>query len=181
MDWSFLQVLSESRGKLICRLIKNSKEEIDLMSFLRWNQRKSPFIGAPVNWFSPLLIILNSPFLGADTKIMKNSGKTRFKRTKIDYLMNYMVYTVFIFCFGRLLSFGLDLLAQRSLISVGQVGKFTRSTRVGRGWVGEEVPSPFLRNATFLIGESPWECKFQLWGILSWWVKWAVGKPGSLR
>ncbi|XP_023386939.1 phospholipid-transporting ATPase IC [Pteropus vampyrus] len=36
-------------------------------------------------------------FAGADTKIMKNSGKTRFKRTKIDYLMNYMVYTVFIF------------------------------------------------------------------------------------
>ncbi|XP_015454946.1 phospholipid-transporting ATPase IC-like [Pteropus alecto] len=38
-------------------------------------------------------------FAGADTKIMKNSGKTRFKRTKIDYLMNYMVYTVFIFFF----------------------------------------------------------------------------------
>uniref|UniRef100_A0A670IVD7 P-type ATPase N-terminal domain-containing protein n=1 Tax=Podarcis muralis TaxID=64176 RepID=A0A670IVD7_PODMU len=33
-------------------------------------------------------------FAGADTKIMKNSGKTRFKRTKIDSLMNYMVYTV---------------------------------------------------------------------------------------
>uniref|UniRef100_A0A3Q3LTP8 Phospholipid-transporting ATPase n=1 Tax=Labrus bergylta TaxID=56723 RepID=A0A3Q3LTP8_9LABR len=33
-------------------------------------------------------------FAGADTKIMKNSGKTRFKRTKIDELMNYMVYTV---------------------------------------------------------------------------------------
>lgn len=25
---------------------------------------------------------------------MRNSGKTRFKRTKIDELMNYMVYTV---------------------------------------------------------------------------------------
>ncbi|XP_066103664.1 phospholipid-transporting ATPase IC isoform X2 [Saccopteryx bilineata] len=35
-------------------------------------------------------------FAGADTKIMKNSGETRFKRTKIDYLMNYMVYTIFI-------------------------------------------------------------------------------------
>lgn len=40
-------------------------------------------------------------FVGSDTKIMKNSGKTRFKRTKIDYLMNYMVYTVVIFCFSR--------------------------------------------------------------------------------
>ncbi|KAM6217827.1 phospholipid-transporting ATPase IC [Rhynchocyon petersi] len=35
-------------------------------------------------------------FAGADTKIMRNSGKTRFKRTKIDYLMNYMVYTIII-------------------------------------------------------------------------------------
>ncbi|KAM6902782.1 phospholipid-transporting ATPase IC [Xenentodon cancila] len=34
-------------------------------------------------------------FAGADTKIMRNSGKTRFKRTKIDELMNYMVYTIF--------------------------------------------------------------------------------------
>uniref|UniRef100_A0A8C7Z3I6 Phospholipid-transporting ATPase n=1 Tax=Oryzias sinensis TaxID=183150 RepID=A0A8C7Z3I6_9TELE len=34
-------------------------------------------------------------FDGGDTKIMKNSGKTRFKRTKIDELMNYMVYTIF--------------------------------------------------------------------------------------
>uniref|UniRef100_A0A8C6WR86 Phospholipid-transporting ATPase n=1 Tax=Neogobius melanostomus TaxID=47308 RepID=A0A8C6WR86_9GOBI len=34
-------------------------------------------------------------FAGADTKIMKNGGKTRFKRTKIDELMNYMVYTIF--------------------------------------------------------------------------------------
>lgn len=31
---------------------------------------------------------------GADTKIMRNSGKTRFKRTKIDELMNYTVYMV---------------------------------------------------------------------------------------
>ncbi|XP_037364368.1 phospholipid-transporting ATPase IC [Talpa occidentalis] len=35
-------------------------------------------------------------FAGADTKIMKNSGKTKFKRTKIDYLMNYVVYTIFV-------------------------------------------------------------------------------------
>ncbi|NXI32748.1 AT8B1 ATPase, partial [Sterrhoptilus dennistouni] len=35
-------------------------------------------------------------FAGADTKIMKNSGKTRFKRTKIDSLMNYMVYTIIV-------------------------------------------------------------------------------------
>uniref|UniRef100_A0A8C1XUE2 Phospholipid-transporting ATPase n=1 Tax=Cyprinus carpio TaxID=7962 RepID=A0A8C1XUE2_CYPCA len=32
-------------------------------------------------------------FAGNDTKIMRNGGKTRFKRTRIDILMNYMVYT----------------------------------------------------------------------------------------
>lgn len=31
---------------------------------------------------------------GSDTKIMRNGGKTRFKRTKIDELMNYTVYMV---------------------------------------------------------------------------------------
>uniref|UniRef100_A0A2K6LJ11 Phospholipid-transporting ATPase n=1 Tax=Rhinopithecus bieti TaxID=61621 RepID=A0A2K6LJ11_RHIBE len=46
-------------------------------------------------------------FAGADTKIMKNSGKTRFKRTKIDYLMNYMVYTIFVVL--TLLSAGLAI------------------------------------------------------------------------
>uniref|UniRef100_A0A4W5KCD2 Phospholipid-transporting ATPase n=1 Tax=Hucho hucho TaxID=62062 RepID=A0A4W5KCD2_9TELE len=35
-------------------------------------------------------------FAGADTKIMRNGGKTRFKRTKIDELMNYMVYSIFV-------------------------------------------------------------------------------------
>ncbi|NWS06057.1 AT8B1 ATPase, partial [Motacilla alba] len=42
--------------------------------------------------FCPGMVI----FAGADTKIMKNSGKTRFKRTKIDSLMNYMVYTIIV-------------------------------------------------------------------------------------
>lgn len=41
-----------------------------------------------MNVFYWLLVV------GGDTKIMKNGGKTRFKRTKIDELMNYMVYTV---------------------------------------------------------------------------------------
>ncbi|KAM4707629.1 phospholipid-transporting ATPase IC-like [Discoglossus pictus] len=35
-------------------------------------------------------------FAGADTKIMKNSGKSRLKKTKIDELMNYMVYAIFV-------------------------------------------------------------------------------------
>ncbi|KAM5191914.1 phospholipid-transporting ATPase IC-like [Mantella aurantiaca] len=34
-------------------------------------------------------------FAGADTKIMRNSGKTTFKRTKIDLMVNKMVYMIF--------------------------------------------------------------------------------------
>ncbi|NWH66211.1 AT8B1 ATPase, partial [Geococcyx californianus] len=46
-------------------------------------------------------------FAGANTKIMKNSGKTRFKRTKIDALLNYMVYTIIVLLI--LLSAGLAI------------------------------------------------------------------------
>ncbi|XP_043930717.1 phospholipid-transporting ATPase IC isoform X2 [Protopterus annectens] len=35
-------------------------------------------------------------YAGTDTKIMRNGGKTRFKRTKIDVLMNYLVYMIFV-------------------------------------------------------------------------------------
>ncbi|CAJ0958410.1 unnamed protein product [Ranitomeya imitator] len=35
-------------------------------------------------------------FAGPDTKIMRNSGKTTLKRTKIDHLMNGMVYMIFV-------------------------------------------------------------------------------------
>ncbi|KAM9331027.1 phospholipid-transporting ATPase IC-like [Gastrophryne carolinensis] len=34
-------------------------------------------------------------FAGADSKIMKNSGKSTFKRTKIDHMMNNLVYIIF--------------------------------------------------------------------------------------
>ncbi|XP_018431730.1 PREDICTED: phospholipid-transporting ATPase IC-like [Nanorana parkeri] len=34
-------------------------------------------------------------FAGADSKIMRNSGKTTFKRTKIDLMVNNMVYMIF--------------------------------------------------------------------------------------
>ncbi|XP_067887118.1 phospholipid-transporting ATPase IC [Heterodontus francisci] len=46
-------------------------------------------------------------FAGADTKIMRNGGKTNFKRTKIDQLMNYIVYLIFLFLI--LLSTGLAI------------------------------------------------------------------------
>ncbi|XP_041425963.1 phospholipid-transporting ATPase IC [Xenopus laevis] len=48
-------------------------------------------------------------FAGADTKIMRNSGKTTLKRTKIDYLMNCMVYTIFVL-----------LILAASVLAIGQ-------------------------------------------------------------
>ncbi|XP_072462060.1 phospholipid-transporting ATPase IC [Notamacropus eugenii] len=59
-------------------------------------------------------------FAGADTKIMRNSGNTRFKRTKIDYLMNYMVYTIIVVLI--LLSAGLAI---GHAYWVAQVGNFS--------------------------------------------------------
>ncbi|XP_073424573.1 probable phospholipid-transporting ATPase IM isoform X1 [Dendrobates tinctorius] len=47
-------------------------------------------------------------FAGPDTKLMQNSGKTKFKRTSIDRLMNTLVLWIFGFlvCMGIILAFG---------------------------------------------------------------------------
>ena len=36
-------------------------------------------------------------FAGKDTKLMQNSGKTKFKRTSIDRLLNFIILGVSIF------------------------------------------------------------------------------------
>ncbi|KAF3822903.1 hypothetical protein GH733_010339 [Mirounga leonina] len=47
-------------------------------------------------------------FLGPDTKLMQNSGRTKFKRTSIDRLMNTLVLWIFGFlvCMGVILAIG---------------------------------------------------------------------------
>lgn len=47
-------------------------------------------------------------FAGPDTKLMQNSGKTKFKRTSIDRLMNTLVLWIFGFlvCLGTVLAIG---------------------------------------------------------------------------
>ncbi|XP_037689946.1 probable phospholipid-transporting ATPase IM isoform X2 [Choloepus didactylus] len=47
-------------------------------------------------------------FAGPDTKLMQNSGKTKFKRTSIDRLMNILVLWIFGFlvCLGIILAIG---------------------------------------------------------------------------
>ena len=38
-------------------------------------------------------------FAGSDTKLMKNGGKTKFKQTHIDKLLNYLIIGIVIFLF----------------------------------------------------------------------------------
>uniref|UniRef100_A0A3B4A170 Phospholipid-transporting ATPase n=1 Tax=Periophthalmus magnuspinnatus TaxID=409849 RepID=A0A3B4A170_9GOBI len=47
-------------------------------------------------------------FAGPDTKLMQNSGRTKFKRTSIDRLMNTLVLWIFCFlvCMGMILAVG---------------------------------------------------------------------------
>ncbi|NP_001074413.2 probable phospholipid-transporting ATPase IM isoform X1 [Mus musculus] len=51
-------------------------------------------------------------FAGPDTKLMQNSGKTKFKRTSIDRLMNTLVLWIFGFlvCLGIILAVGSSIL-----------------------------------------------------------------------
>ncbi|XP_078265670.1 phospholipid-transporting ATPase IC [Rhinoraja longicauda] len=61
-------------------------------------------------------------FAGADTKIMRNGGKTSFKRTKIDQLMNYMVYMIFM----TLILFSTGLAIGHTFWQ-SEIGNFSRS------------------------------------------------------
>lgn len=61
-------------------------------------------------------------FAGADTKIMRNGGKTSFKRTKIDQLMNYMVYLIFML----LILFSTGLAIGHTFWQ-SEIGNFSRS------------------------------------------------------
>uniref|UniRef100_UPI00398E54CE phospholipid-transporting ATPase IC isoform X1 n=2 Tax=Pristiophorus japonicus TaxID=55135 RepID=UPI00398E54CE len=75
-------------------------------------------------------------FAGADSKIMRNGGKTTFKRTKIDQLMNYMVYMIFLFLI--LLSTGLAI---GHTFWQSEIGNFTRSWYLDDG----ETDTPSYR------------------------------------
>uniref|UniRef100_A0A4W3HID0 Phospholipid-transporting ATPase n=1 Tax=Callorhinchus milii TaxID=7868 RepID=A0A4W3HID0_CALMI len=79
-------------------------------------------------------------YAGKDTKIMRNGGKTQFKRTKIDQLMNYMVYTIFLCLI--LLSAGLAI---GHTFWESQIGNITRSWYLDDG----KTDSPSYRG--FLI------------------------------
>lgn len=72
--------------------IRNTEVTHGLVIFA--GQRSTRWPTHTVQWC--VAVFIKALFLssGNDTKIMRNGGKTRFKRTTIDKLMNYMVYTV---------------------------------------------------------------------------------------
>ncbi|XP_019065301.1 probable phospholipid-transporting ATPase IM isoform X2 [Fukomys damarensis] len=80
-------------------------------------------------------------FAGPDTKLMQNSGKTKFKRTSIDRLMNTLVLWIFGFlvCLGIILAIG-------NSIWENQVGGHFRTFLF---WNEEEKNSVFSGFLTF--------------------------------
>ncbi|NXE85783.1 AT8B2 ATPase, partial [Cochlearius cochlearius] len=80
---------------------------------LYWKENKYPLSNQ--NMLLRGCVLRNTPppfglviFAGPDTKLMQNSGRTKFKRTSIDRLMNTLVLWIFGFlvCMGVILAIG---------------------------------------------------------------------------
>uniref|UniRef100_A0A803KIX8 Phospholipid-transporting ATPase n=1 Tax=Xenopus tropicalis TaxID=8364 RepID=A0A803KIX8_XENTR len=85
-------------------------------------------------------------FAGPDTKLMQNSGKTKFKRTSIDRLMNTLVLWIFGFliCMGIILAIG-------NSIWEHQVGSRFRIYLYWNEVVNSSVFSGFLTFWSYII------------------------------
>ncbi|KAM4829760.1 putative phospholipid-transporting ATPase IM [Thomomys bottae] len=98
-------------GIVVCEAPNN---KLDTFSgVLTWKDSKHPLTNQNLilrgcvlrntSWCFGMVI-----FAGPDTKLMQNSGKTKFKRTSIDRLMNTLVLWIFGFlvCLGIILAIG---------------------------------------------------------------------------
>ncbi|XP_054421418.1 probable phospholipid-transporting ATPase IM [Pteronotus mesoamericanus] len=85
-------------------------------------------------------------FAGPDTKLMQNSGKTKFKRTSIDRLMNTLVLWIFGFlvCLGIILAIG-------NSIWENQVGEQFRTFLFWKEGEKNSVFSGFLTFWSYII------------------------------
>uniref|UniRef100_A0A8C3FXS4 Phospholipid-transporting ATPase n=1 Tax=Chrysemys picta bellii TaxID=8478 RepID=A0A8C3FXS4_CHRPI len=85
-------------------------------------------------------------FAGPDTKLMQNSGRTKFKRTSIDRLMNTLVLWIFGFlvCMGIILAIGNSIWEQ-------QVGAHFRIYLYWNEVVNSSVFSGFLTFWSYII------------------------------
>ncbi|XP_015984076.2 probable phospholipid-transporting ATPase IM isoform X5 [Rousettus aegyptiacus] len=103
--------LAKFDGMVVCEAPNNKLDKF--MGVLSWNDSKHALDNEKIilrgcvlrntSWCFGMVI-----FAGPDTKLMQNSGKTKFKRTSIDRLMNTLVLWIFGFlvCLGIILGIG---------------------------------------------------------------------------
>ncbi|KAM6217179.1 phospholipid-transporting ATPase ID [Rhynchocyon petersi] len=103
--------LAKFDGEVICEPPNNKLDKFS--GTLYWKESKFPLSNQNMllrgcvlrntEWCFGLVI-----FAGPDTKLMQNSGRTKFKRTSIDRLMNTLVLWIFGFlvCMGVILAIG---------------------------------------------------------------------------
>eukprot|EP00069_Balaena_mysticetus_P016149 bmy_09703T0 len=103
--------LAKFDGEVICEPPNNKLDKFS--GTLYWKENKFPLSNQNMllrgcvlrntEWCFGLVI-----FAGPDTKLMQNSGRTKFKRTSIDRLMNTLVLWIFGFlvCMGVILAIG---------------------------------------------------------------------------
>ncbi|XP_058279765.1 phospholipid-transporting ATPase ID isoform X2 [Hirundo rustica] len=103
--------LAHFDGEVICEPPNNKLDKFG--GTLYWKENKYPLSNQNMllrgcvlrntEWCFGLVI-----FAGPDTKLMQNSGRTKFKRTSIDRLMNTLVLWIFGFlvCMGVILAIG---------------------------------------------------------------------------
>ncbi|KFW70090.1 putative phospholipid-transporting ATPase ID, partial [Pygoscelis adeliae] len=103
--------LARFDGEVICEPPNNKLDKFG--GTLYWKDNKYPLSNQNMllrgcvlrntEWCFGLVI-----FAGPDTKLMQNSGRTKFKRTSIDRLMNTLVLWIFGFlvCMGVILAIG---------------------------------------------------------------------------
>ncbi|XP_032568818.1 phospholipid-transporting ATPase ID isoform X3 [Chiroxiphia lanceolata] len=103
--------LARFDGEVVCEPPNNKLDKFS--GTLYWKENKYPLSNQNMllrgcvlrntEWCFGLVI-----FAGPDTKLMQNSGRTKFKRTSIDRLMNTLVLWIFGFlvCMGVILAIG---------------------------------------------------------------------------
>uniref|UniRef100_H3C900 Phospholipid-transporting ATPase n=1 Tax=Tetraodon nigroviridis TaxID=99883 RepID=H3C900_TETNG len=103
--------LASFNGEVVCEPPNNKLDRFSGTLF--WREKKYPLTNQ--NMLLRGCVLRNTEacyglviFAGPDTKLMQNSGRTKFKRTSIDRLMNTLVLWIFGFlvCMGVILAVG---------------------------------------------------------------------------
>lgn len=94
------ELLSSFDGEIICELPNNSLNKFE--GVLTFNNKSYPLDNDKIllrgcvlrntKWCYGVVV-----FAGKDTKLMQNSGKTKFKRTSIDRLLNFLIIGIVFF------------------------------------------------------------------------------------